>query len=676
MHASHLITWSLGLLLTLGPPVAVQAQTPPDANALMAGTIRESAGSLADDPVFEPFLAALVANPDWMHELLDSGPFENGPRVLGFLSELWRTDPELVNRPVDRSMATACALELRSSDREEEWMRSRYEYFRANHAGGLLNTCYDDLQTWERRFLARGAQYTSWTSPEALEYLRERICWPRAEYVKACWQAPYRAFNCFGDTVQGWLYYHPFRGGFRCDPEMAIEVGGVCGALSNTGAAAAIASGIPAFTMGEPGHCAYAVQTAPGTWTPAYSLSWKRGLHASLHRSTWPSHLLAQACFERTREVRMAGDLTRLARWHVVEGELARADATYQKALARSPLNEGLWVEYLRFGVTNDRDPGWWRKTTRLLQKFLLPDHPEVAWTLLKDHAYGRIFADASTRDRTTLFNQFNSGVDGWGAGRWDIESAWKWMTDRVGDERQQRQFIMNLLRDAVESPEVGPAYIAWAADRIEGDAMSERMFENILLSSTRRSGEGADQALREMARTMLPAAAESGDLETFQRIGKASARLFEPRPSLAESGIEPFPGVLLSSGGALRIWEPGNRWDSPEAHWGVLEERGGNFHTQVGDNPWFEIELPQFGELEGIILEGRRGQAHRGADARILVSSDGEQWEQVATLEGAHIWYRVDLSASRPRARFIRVERDGKCMHFPRVLVYGRRSS
>ena len=295
---------------------------------------------------------------------------------------------------------------------------------------------------------------------------------------------------------------------------------------------------------------------------------------------------------------------------------------------------------------------------------------------LLKDHVFATILEDASVRDRTTLFNQYLGKLHGWGSGRWDIESAWNWMLKRVGDERQQRQFVMNLLRDSIDSPDLGPPFISWTSSRFEDDEDARGAFENILLSKTRRSGEGEDLVLRQMAKTMLPAAAEAHDLETFQRIGKAASRLFEPRPSLAEAGIEPFPGILLSSGGALRIWEPGNRWDSPEAHWGVLEERGGNFHTQVGDTPWFEVELPQFGEIEGIILEGRRGQAHRGADARILVSRDGVDWEQVATLEGAHVWYRVDLSETRPRARFIRVERDGKCMHFPRVLVYGRRSS
>ena len=573
-------------------------------------------------------------------------------------------------------MATACALELRAKDRNEGWMKSRYEYFRDHYNEGLLNLCYDDLATWERRFLARGAQYTSWTAPEALQYLRERICWPRAEYTGACWQAPYRSFNCFGDTVQGWLYYHPFRGAYRCDPEMAINVGGVCGALSNTGASAAIANGIPALTMGEPGHCAYAVQTAPGVWTPAYSLSWKRSLHSALQRRTWPSLILAQRSLEQRKAVHESGDQWRLARWYEAQGDIARAEATYRKAISRNGLDEELWTEYLEFGGRHDMDALWWQQAVRLIQRKLLPDHPEPAWVLLKQHVYSHLFKDAPPKARTALLMRFIAQLDGWGPARWDIESAWGWMIGRAGEDRQKRQFILNMLRTLVDSPQLGPAYIAWASTQMTEDEDAQRMFERVLLSQTGTVGEGKDAALRQLARRMLPASADQHDLATFQRIGKAASRLYAPRATLAESGIEPFEGSLLSSGGALRIWQPGNRWDSPESHWGVLEEHGGNFHTQVGELPWFEIELPHFGTIEGIVLEGRRGQAHRANGARILVSDDGTEWEQVATLNGSHIWYRVDLSATKPRARFVRVERDGKCMHFPRVLIYGRKAS
>jgi hypothetical protein len=216
-------------LLFLAPSGPVSAGvTPPQPRELMVWSLEQTAGPMWNDPRFEDFFEALTGNEAWMRALLDSGPVENGPRVMAFLARLWTEDPGLASRPVDRSMATACALELRAADRDEDWMQSRYDYFRDHHADALLNRCYEELETWERRFLARGPQYTSWTSPESLTFLRERICWPRSEYVSACWQAPYRGFNCFGDTVQGWLYYHPFRGAFRRGLRRVVQHGG-CG---------------------------------------------------------------------------------------------------------------------------------------------------------------------------------------------------------------------------------------------------------------------------------------------------------------------------------------------------------------------------------------------------------------------------------------------------------------
>jgi hypothetical protein len=660
---------------------AASTAAPPDARGLLVWQVNQLAGlelieESAEDPELASFLDRLTSSEPWMRDLLDSGRITDGPRTMAFLSSLWNDDPALASRQVDRSMATACALEVGTKGSDETWMKQRYEYFRDYHREELLNSCYDELATWERRFLAQGVQRTSFTTPESMAYLRERICWPRADYVKACWQAPYRSYNCFNDTVQGRLYYLPFRGSFRCDPEMSIEVGGVCGALSNMGAAAAISNGIPALSMGEPGHCAYAVLTAPGQWTPAYTLSWKRGLHSTLSRSNWPSLIISQESMEDEQLRARSGDRRRLARWNREHGSATRAEAAYRKALEINGLDEELWREYLEFGDQEKMTGRWWEQAMRVLQRELLPEHPEPAWAIMKELILPHVLADTTPRERTTLLSRFMEQLDGWGPVRWNIEAAWNWMLTQAGDERQQQQFLLLTLRNFINSKDVGPAYTAWATSKVEGDEKAYRTFEQSLLGLVDSAGEGKDAALRQLARTMLPAAAESGDLSSFQRIGKTAARLYEPRPTLVESGIDPFPGVLLSSGGALKIWQPGNRWDAPEYHWGVLEERGGSFHTQVGDHPWFEIELPHFGELSGIVFEGRNGQTHRSNGARILISGDGDDWEQIATLEGSHVWYRIDLSREKPRGRFIRVERDGKCMHFPRVLVYGRRTS
>ena len=91
----------------------------------MVWSVEQAAGPIWEAPEHAAFFEALTGDEDWMRSLLDSGPLADGPRVLAFLSRLWQEDPDLARRPVDRSMATACALELRSGDRTEEWMQPR-----------------------------------------------------------------------------------------------------------------------------------------------------------------------------------------------------------------------------------------------------------------------------------------------------------------------------------------------------------------------------------------------------------------------------------------------------------------------------------------------------------------------------------------------------------------------
>ena len=658
-------------MLMLPLIVALATVPPPDPNGLLVWTVESALPEGADE-----FAADFTSNEPWMRALLDSGPVRDLPRSLAFLNDLWTTDPDVGSRIVERSMAAACALEIGERGRDREKMRQIYDFFIEHYLAEDLNPCFDDLATWERRFLAKGVQHGAYNALSSQEYLLDTICWPRAAYVKACWQAPYRLNNCFGDSIHGAMYYQPFNGIFESSAEKTLTVGAVCGGLSNVGAAAAIANGIPAFTMGEPGHCAYAVQTAPGTWSPAYSMSWKRGLHTSINRSTWPSHALTQASFSKPTAVANANDKRRLARWHATNSDPAAALSVFNQALRANPLDESLWEEALSYASDHDAEKAWWTQANSHLQRSLMADHPEPAWTVQWKHAIPHMLTDATSSERSRYFLRLLSNLEGWGSIRWNLEGALNAMDQSFANERERAAFQIDVVEQLVQEPKLGPVALAWATGKLGDDPEKKERFERAVLRRTKGTGEGRDAILRTLARSVLPAAATAHDLETFQRVGRAASRLGTPRPLLAASKIDPFAGSLLSRGGALSIYNPGNRWDSPETHWGVLEERGGDFHTDVGDLPWFEIELPHFGELTGIIFEGRHGRTDRYDGARILISADGEEWEQIATLEGRKIWHRIDLSASKPRGRFIRVERDGECMHFHRVLIYGKRAS
>ena len=119
------------LVFSMIPPLlagllwASPAEPPPNTNGLLVWSIEQSAG---EDSA--KFVAALTANEPWMREFLDSGPVRDAPRSLAFLQSIWTDDPDLGKRPIDRSMATACALEIGQRGRDEANMRLIFDFYR------------------------------------------------------------------------------------------------------------------------------------------------------------------------------------------------------------------------------------------------------------------------------------------------------------------------------------------------------------------------------------------------------------------------------------------------------------------------------------------------------------------------------------------------------------------
>ncbi|MBI9016104.1 MAG: discoidin domain-containing protein [Phycisphaerae bacterium] len=635
----------------------------------------ETINSIAALDQGQKFLDSLNSSETWLTDLLDSGPVQNPKRILTMLHRIWLQDNYIANDDLKRSFATACSLAMGMNTRlDEDWMFNRYQYFLDSWDNGRLNKCFSDLATWERRYIARGPQYSSYSSVESLKYLQQRICLPRKDYVGACWQAPYRGHNCFGDSVQGPKYYQPFRGSFSCDPEMAITVGGVCGALSNLGTAAAIANGIPATSMGEPGHCAYAVNTAPGIWTPAYSLSWKRGMHTSFYRGTWTDLMLAQACFEKPDLVHKAANLQRLAHWNESLGNIKDADLALAQAIKTHPMHYAIWIDRAEFAIRHKFDAKWWKAYHDDILELLAPAHEEPAWHLLSKYVYDNLTTKMSNAARTEIFLQYLKSFDDFGAGRWNIESAWSWMTGKAGGSSTQRKFLRQLADATITSPGLGAACLAWVKNYYEKDDRQWLEFQNWLVARLDSNGDGADSIIRQLGRTAMPAAAKRGDLASYQAIGKLCSRLYK---STDTKGIDPFPGELLTEGGAMNISGIGEHYDSPEQHWGVLNMHGGALHTNTTTTPWVEVKLGNFGLLNGIVIQNRPGGfMSRANGARVLVSTDGQDWQQVGKLEGAKLFYRIDLSQTKPQAGYLRIERDGQCMHFARILAYGQRTN
>lgn len=664
----------IGIGLLSGARSAVAAN-PPSAEALLREATL-AALAAADLPADAGgFREALLASPAWQHELFDSGPLANPGEAVAVLHAIWQADPRLADDPVTRAMATACGLEG-SRQGGAERMVERYRFFRDHWRDGRLNDLYGTLSVFERRFLAAGVQHQHFNTIPSMEYQLAEVCLPADRYTGACWYAGYHGHNVFGDSVQGPHYYEPFQGSWPSAAEMVRNVGGVCGSLSNFGAAAAIANGVPAVTMGEPGHCAYAVLVAPDRWVPAYSLSWQRGLHTAFFGGTWGWHLFAAAGQRDPAAARAAGDLRRLGEWQLAAGYSEEALATLAKACQTHPLDYAGWEARARALAATEADPSAWVAFHDDLLTGLAKDHPEVAWKLLQDHAYPRMLpaGDEGLAIRRQRLAAFHEALSGWGCGRWDFAGMLRrQQTLLAADPARQDALAATIFGIHADDPPLASAVLESQFAAIGGDAdRRQRFLAAIFETVGPDGGTTAADTISTLAQRLLPEAAATGDKATFQFIGRLAGMRHPP----CDVAPEPFPGILLSSGGTLAVASAGNRYDSPEMHWGVIEPHGGYFHTDV-QPATVTVQLGNYGRLSGVVIVQRPSHTGRLTGARLQVSADGERWTDVHTFEHPKRVERIDLAGREIDAGYVRVVQDhGRCLHFNRFLVYGTKQN
>ncbi|MCU0797185.1 MAG: discoidin domain-containing protein [Akkermansiaceae bacterium] len=622
------------------------------------------------------FRAALLASTEWQHEFLDSGPLPKPAEAMALLHALWKSDPALAADPIDRGMATACALAGADRGWDAARVGERYVYFRDAWDQGLLNSMFGGLSVFQRRYLANGVQHDRFNTLESMHYQLEEVCLPADQYPGACWYARWILNNPFGDSIHGPHYYEPFQASWGSDAEMVRHVGGVCGSLSNFGAAAAIANGIPAATMGEPGHCAYVVMISPGQWVPSYSLSWDRGLHYGFHGGSWSWHVLNTRAHEDVAAARKSGDLRRAATALADAGETGKAVDAFRRARRSHPLDYSNWLASAAF-LASPRVPDQaWQDLHRDALELLAPEFPEVAWTFLKSAVYPKILpsGEEQASKRRDALLAFHRALKGWGVERWKFGEALREQMGMVSaDATKQDEFALacfgiHATAATLVPPVLEAQFAACGQDEVRKRAFIHQLTEGL----AKGRGHDFDETIGLLAARILPESAAAGDRATFQFLGKLASRGYEP----CAVEVEKFPGILLSSGGCLSIAAPGNQWDVPSRHWGVIENHGGDFHTDSA--PAFAtVQLGNFGRLSGVVIVQRDGNIGRLAGAKLQTSADGSTWTDVHVFENPQRVERIDLRDRKIDAGYVRVlQENGPHLHFNRFLVFGAKQN
>ena len=608
-----------------------------------------------------------------LEELMFSGPLPEDPaKMLRIAEALWKEDRSGMADRHELTTAAAVALMFAAKDWPEDQADERYRYFRDSRKAGKLHPVFDTLATWEKRFVVSAGGNGVWAGAggwgeDSLVWLRDHVKLPVKDYTGACWQAPYRLENVFGDSIHGSNYYAPFEKMIHA--ERVREVGGVCGSLSHYGATAARANGIPAITMGEPGHCAYAVRTAAGEWTPAYSLSWERGLHTSLWGKTWTQLVLQ----EKVLGEKYATDRSSLHLWQaraLREKSPDLAEKAYLLALKAQPLDQPLWTEY----VTWLRDA---RKPAPLALKKVhddvlaaLADYPEAAWNVVQVIEAAMIGAVPEDERIPFLLSFHNAIAAHKGPLMWDLPKALDQQAKLLGKPAAELEFFEQVVSLQSKSDWLAPV-VAWGSERF-GKGGDTAWYE--ALGRGLATGGSAGESTRKALRPAILAAAATNNVDAFQALAKAVATTEGPKlPRL-----EPFPGELLSAGGLIRLSTTSN-WDSPESHAAILETKGGRLHTDSEVHPHVLVRLAKLGELSGIVVtDASTGyNASRLVPIKVSISEDGQSWQEVFRSEKPGEPWRVDLAGKAPRVGWVKVERDDnrkEVFHLSAIHVYGRR--
>ncbi len=646
-------------------------------------------------------LKQLTNDPEWMEQVLYSGDFKNPGRILAILSTIAEANPGLTKEKMPRAIATAVALEWAKNDWDFSSAPLRAQFHINNDKANRFHSGFRSLPFWLLRNVCSAKGDSDHGSVTSLEWALDNVHLPADQYPGSCWQGSYLLTSLFGDSVFGDKYYQAYDGTYerfgakgRNGLQRTQEVGGVCGSLSHFGSCCAVANGIPSICMGEPQHCAY-VLLIDGKWVPAYSLSWRRGLHwrpwgdvgtfSSLHMATEFYKDLG-----KNKKTTLSNGYRSLSKFFATRGENDLALACSREATRLQPNNYPSWREQAKLiKEAFPEDAKAWSNLNESLCSDVAGNYPEIAAGLLREHVYPNLLA-LPEKVRNQIVSTFWSAINGMGPDRWDIEAMCHSQlnllqgvannANAAPDSATANKLYSMILNNTVDKPAYAPVVLSWGNSLAA--SLDENTQKNFLKSTLEALSKGGDGAIDADARDRmlgqaLMGAAKMGDRNSFQAIGKLlSEKYRNPAAKLPE--WEPFPGELVSKGGLMRTSSTCNH-DSPPSHWGVLEPTGGSFHTDSDTDAYAVVELPKMAYISGVVVIGTDGNRGRLEGMKVQYSESGkdDDWHDAGNMPNptAERVNRLDLQQQNPRARFIRILRPGgpQYFHLNGIFVYGK---
>ena len=618
-------------------------------------------------------LAALGSDLNWLTNTMYSGPTDRMDQALRNLASIYMRYSEDMSNDVVRRIATTTAMEFARERWPEKAMIERFDFYYTSYRDGKLNKLFDTLAYWETRLVTGNREYGGWGSPQSLAWQRDNVRLPLEGYLGASGQLVYRLRNVAGDSVFSREYLAPFVKATNAPSALAHrEIGGVCGACSHFGAYGALASGLPAMTMGEPGHCAYTVRVG-NQWRKGYSIYWQH----SMHKTFWGLHdweflILTQELYENTYRTLAADQLSAMGELLAARRMTPAAMNCFDAALVLQPLDWPVWLTYAGYlaqkGKTNKAR---WKELSERVTNTLGDKYHDAAATLQARYVYPQLLPLLpDLKERNRLYADFFKKCKTYGIHTWDVSPLLDAQLAGCPTDKEKINFMKVVLPNLLGKPAYSGAVLAWGLNVVskmdgkpDGPQLQEEFSKIIMNSMKRMRANKKDRdatwgGLGEAINT----AAENGDTRTFQAIGKLAMSKCKDHFPKHRFKFKPFRGKVVSAKGLITTATTldGNGVKQSCLHWGVLQKTGGNIPIKFEGKSGIVVKMEEVNDLNGVvILFG--GNIKNDRPFYLESSEDGRNWSGVsarAQIEGKTM--RFDLKDKNASGRFLRLLREG----------------
>lgn len=637
----------------------------------------------ATDADKRAFLAAFAKDTAWQELYLGCGlvPYQT-PVGIDVLYRIWKSEKgDVKNKPLAVALAsvwgggeTAPNPPILKRDPARYNPVWRYHFFQGQEAKGLLHPNYKNLKPWELRFVV-GIPYQDWDDG-SYAYAAENINIPWDQYGQACWAAIYTGTSRFGDTVQGGLYNLPYS--MESVGETTHRNGGVCGAMSHLGAVAAMAHGIPAFTVGQPGHCAYGVRPERGKWVGGFGGPDGGGQNYIFIERYPTGYLLMETVFGQDSKVEEAYKVSMCARALEAVGKPVAAAAMWRMALNLSPLHPFFRKELHRLMLAEGLGPdACFRYLMGAIPLYTGNGFAAVA--MAEDLA--PVIARMTDKQKLEVYGKMHAMIA-------DTQSSW---ATTCGDllDRQYATFANDAARESYLAMALsahvnagdGTTFgqvLEWAVKTFVQGGKADvfgKAFAKAADSAPAATGADKDKAkkMQEAYSKAIVAAEQARSAPAFKTLVSAALKAGGPVASAGRLSLtdtpsgSPAPAALFRSSSSCQ-------WDTAAAHAALMTPAGGKCHSDKEKTPSFIVELEKSGELSGCIIRKSDGNEDRMKSATVYTSADGATWMKKESVQNMPKEWCVKFPAGT-QGKWVKVEFDNgdapQFAHLSHFVVY-----